>query len=794
MNTQVLKTKGVLFILVSILMVTFGSLNISYAQEGNPTLTASVEAPLTEATLDGSVVTLTLNGRTYARSIFDIRDAVSVSGIDGVTIPWHDPDKISDTQITVELEFNGNFDTDATLTFTVETDAIANYNGPALTAEIPVTGQQESLTASVEAPLTEITLSGSVVTLTLSGASFERSTFRVRDAVSVSGIDGVTVGTFGVDRVSDTEITVELTFNGDFDADAILTFTVGSDAIANYNGPALIAQVSVTAVDDINYGGHIEGPWLWMIAPGGNIHVDNLSAASKGEITEAQIAQNGVSEGEHFGSLQWTSGRLLPTKVCGIFLCSSDNVLNVVREIGLTDKAQLHGYSAYALININSPRAQNNVQMGVGSDDSVKVWLNGSVVHSKQVKRRTTGIQDKFRVNLNAGENLLLVKVGNYSPNPHWAYLFGAVENNDWGMFFEIYLDAEDYTVSLPIGPPNSVSTIVRVHPASVASPGIGNQLDMRLNITGGEAVAGYQATVQFDTTALRYVSGANGDYLPADAFFVKPKVEGNLIKLNATSLEGEVNGDGTLAKLTFEVIAVKPSTLTLSDVLLINSAGEAFEPTVEDAEITEGSERKGDVNGDGIVNIQDLVLVAGRLGQTGTNSADVNGDGIVNIQDLVLVAGALGTSAAAPSQHPQALETLTAADVKQWLSQAQQLDLLQTTSRRGIQFLQQLLVVLTPKENALLPNFPNPFNPETWIPYQLSKPADVTLTIYDIKGHVVRSLDLGHQRAGLYQSRTRAAYWDGRNAVGEAVASGLYFYTLTAGDFTATRKMLIRK
>ena len=98
------------------------------------------------------------------------------------------------------------------------------------------------------------------------------------------------------------------------------------------------------------------------------------------------------------------------------------------------------------------------------------------------------------------------------------------------------------------------------------------------------------------------------------------------------------------------------------------------------------------------------------------------------------------------------------------------------------------------PKVTSLLPNYPNPFNPETWLPYQLSESAAVTLTIYDIQGRVVRALDLGHQRAGTYHSRSRAAHWNGRNAVGEPVASGLYFYTLTTGDFTATRKMLIRK
>ena len=102
--------------------------------------------------------------------------------------------------------------------------------------------------------------------------------------------------------------------------------------------------------------------------------------------------------------------------------------------------------------------------------------------------------------------------------------------------------------------------------------------------------------------------------------------------------------------------------------------------------------------------------------------------------------------------------------------------------------------VSLLPERTGLLPNYPNPFNPETWIPYQLANPADVSLTIYDINGRIVRDLDLGHQRAGMYHSRARAAFWDGRNAVGEPVASGVYFYTLKAGDFTATRKMLIRK
>ena len=100
----------------------------------------------------------------------------------------------------------------------------------------------------------------------------------------------------------------------------------------------------------------------------------------------------------------------------------------------------------------------------------------------------------------------------------------------------------------------------------------------------------------------------------------------------------------------------------------------------------------------------------------------------------------------------------------------------------------------MSPNTTALHANYPNPFNPETWIPYQLQKAADVQISIYDQRGVLVRQLSLGHQVAGQYVSRSRAAFWDGRNQVGEPVASGLYFYTLTAGDFSATRKMLIVK
>ena len=204
-----------------------------------------------------------------------------------------------------------------------------------------------------------------------------------------------------------------------------------------------------------------------------------------------------------------------------------------------------------------------------------------------------------------------------------------------------------------------------------------------------------------------------------------------------------------------------------------------------------------GDLNHDGVVNILDLVLVASQFGTTGPSAADLNGDNTVNIQDLVLVANALSNVAAAPSAKQP-----TAALVNTWLQLAQQnvSSNVQTSLpkgfsyTRGIQVLEQLARALTPDATALLANYPNPFNPETWIPYQLAKAADVTISIHAADGKVVRTLILGHQAAGMYKNRSQAAYWDGKNAFGESVASGLYFYTLTAGDFTATRRMLILK
>ena len=215
------------------------------------------------------------------------------------------------------------------------------------------------------------------------------------------------------------------------------------------------------------------------------------------------------------------------------------------------------------------------------------------------------------------------------------------------------------------------------------------------------------------------------------------------------------------------------------------------------------------DVNRDGVISILDLILVAQQLGKRvpAGSAVDVNGDGVASILDLILIAQGLGntTAASAPplispprqvGMQAQAREAgrVNPAMIAAWIAQARLADDGSLAFKQGIENLENLLASLIPEETALFRNYPNPFNPETWIPYHLANDTDVSLSIYDMDGALVRELDLGHQRAGYYTDRSRAAYWDGRNGLGEGVASGVYFYQLRTDSLSPLRKMVILK
>ena len=333
----------------------------------------------------------------------------------------------------------------------------------------------------------------------------------------------------------------------------------------------------------------------------------------------------------------------------------------------------------------------------------------------------------------------------------------------------------------------------------------MGEELTFDLKITNGKNISGYQATIEFDSEAFEYIETTYGDYL-SEGVPIQPILNqhSGTVKLASLSLSGiDSNGDGTLATIKFKVNAIKTSKLFLRDVILSDNEGNESYAWIDGAQILKTATTEDgdcsvtntkDVNKDCVINIQDLVLVATHFGRGGENVADVNSDGRVDIIDLVLVAGAFGDTATAPAVYADTRAILSVSDVQQWLRAAHKVNSTDATFQRGMLTLEQLLIVLIPKDTALLPNYPNPFNPETWIPYQLEKSAEVTVFIYSANGALIRTLALGHQPAGIYRNRDRAAYWDGTNEAGEPMASGVYFYTLSAGKFKATRKMLVVK
>ena len=186
---------------------------------------------------------------------------------------------------------------------------------------------------------------------------------------------------------------------------------------------------------------------------------------------------------------------------------------------------------------------------------------------------------------------------------------------------------------------------VVSIDPAEVASPAAGGTLSVNIKITNGTGVAGYNVTVGFDTSALQYVELKNSTYLPAGAFAAPAQVSGNRVTLAATSLSGAASAtSGTLATLTFKVVAVKASTLQLIEVILSDSAANPLAVTKRNGEVVVRASLPTDLNNDGVVNVLDLTLVARDLGKAGGSPAgDVTGDGAVNVLDLVRVAQDLG-------------------------------------------------------------------------------------------------------------------------------------------------------
>ena len=527
-------------------------------------------------------------------------------------------------------------------------------------------------------------------------------------------------------------------------------------------------------------GTKIAGPWLWAIVPGTRLddRTDFLARATGGAATELKVATNGAKEGKAVGDSVWTLHRLATT--------GGNNINQMTESLGWGTGEEIYDHIVYGSVVLDAPEEQETTML-VGSSDAVKVWLNGELVHQALINRGAGDYQDFLPVTLKQGPNILLVALDNHG-------------HGSFSGFFGLAPDAK-YTVSEP-GINFFFSTDTTVYE-------VGEAFTLHLNVENVSDLGGWQADIIFDPDVLRADQVSEGNFLKDDdeqPFFDAGTINnktGRITGLKAVRIsQDRIGRQGRLLSVEFTIIGSGESGLTVNNFQVGSRRGETIPIiTPEIVIVVEGdgpTKPAWDVNQDGQVNVLDLVLVAQYLGEdvSANPQFDVNGDGTINVLDLIIVAQYLGESTAAAPSSVAAIDSLELdpAMVQVWITQARTEDDGSIAFRQGIANLQRLLASLLPEKTALLPNYPNPFNPETWIPYHLAEAADVTVHIYAAGGTLVRTLALGHQVAGIYQSRARAAYWDGKNEVGESVASGVYFYTLTAGDFTATRKMLIMK
>ena len=260
-------------------------------------------------------------------------------------------------------------------------------------------------------------------------------------------------------------------------------------------------------------------------------------------------------------------------------------------------------------------------------------------------------------------------------------------------------------------------------------------------------------------------------------------------LEVSMTRTDG-VTGTGLLAAITFEAIGIGESSIDFQNVSLKSILDEIITPELLNAKlaVTEFNiydinkdgvvdifdfmeakpEGKADINGDGVVDILDIVASMG----TGRdlNLWDANGDGIVDIHDFVMIQNDNGIN---PDANGDGIVDI--------------LDIVYLMG--GAKGAPATILV-----NELGVSFPNPTNPEVWIPFKLAESNDVVVRIYSTKGQLVRTLDLGYRNPGNYTTRATAVYWDGKDENGQHVSSGIYFYNIKAGSFTATKKMIVLK
>ena len=322
----------------------------------------------------------------------------------------------------------------------------------------------------------------------------------------------------------------------------------------------------------------IVGPWLWMIAPtdgrfgadAARSRIDFLSQASGGAVTELKIARQGATAGNPVGNKVWTAGTLSPE--------GGDNINEMVNATGL-GSGDVNHHVAYGSVNLNSPREQKT-KMLVGSDDAVKVWLNGNLVHNNPVNRGAGDYQDQFSVTLKQGTNILLIAV--YEGMGGWSGFFGF----ETGTEYTVLSPTERFSLSI-----------------GTTQVGVGDTFTLRLNADNMTDLAGWQADITFDPNVLKANRVSEGGFLKQKGgrtHFGKGTIDnqkGKIAGISSTRIsQGGMDGEGQLLSVTFTAKAIGKTRVSLRGFHAGSSAGKTILSRPRDIIVTVGTPSTSDV------------------------------------------------------------------------------------------------------------------------------------------------------------------------------------------------------
>ena len=813
-------------------------------------LVASTVFPLSANTLHGNLVKLTLKTKSFQGT--DDAPHVKTSGVPGVSLGWGSHINIlNKKEARVLLSFSGNLDTDATLILSVPSRLIENYTGPPISAELPVTAKRVKQ-AHISEPSLLIYTDTDKIQLSPSGSVVQYESVLQKTGLTVDAGEGKVYWSEqdskgGTIKRANLDLTgVEVLGTLPINPYRLSINTVGKNLYwinsskreiqsAVLNGENIQTVIDLDSnTTNIAVDGDITD--IAVVAEGGklywadkysiwNVNLDGTNAeiAVTGWGTSRTTGIGGIAiadgkiywtghqsgtGGDHIGSstihranLNGTSTERLAStygKATSIAVDTATNKVYWANLIGGIQRVDIDGGEVEAVVSgitapgdfvvvpSVQPTTPTTPETPATTDATVSISLSSSIpagislIHVPLKVTAVDGVEQIIESIADLYDALGGASTVNFlitydSQTQEWRSYFGTSDTGtpaDKGL-------TDDTGIIAGM----KVSTSVRLSGDALGTDGSSTiTLTPGLNLVG-LPLRDSRITRVSDLFALDGIGGNVPVIILTDG--------GEFKAVGRADDPGDIEITGGQS---FILTAQRAATVAISGEAWINVSGAAAAPPVsltgiEVGDTTPVLELRGSiVDEETGLKVPNFRVTVKNLSTSRAVAAITSPDEAGYRSTVVDIetgrAATIGDILEISAQSPDPLigvkplrYTVTAEDVKQSLIQ-----------------LPNLVAYEIPAEAELLANYPNPFNPETWIPYRLAEGAFVTLTIYDLNGQNVRTLDVGYQVAAVYESRSKAVYWDGRNGVGEQVASGVYFYHLSAGEFSATRKMLILK